>query len=89
MKRLLINLVACAAVVVTGVAVTVGVVMARRVPHAPETRVERSVAVSIRILEGGDISDLFTLTGNLEPWKEVLLSAETSGRIEWQGVEAG
>ena len=88
-KRLLINLVVCAAIIMTGVVFTVGVVLARRVPYAPEMRVERSVAVSIRILEGGDISDLFTLTGNLEPWKEVLLSAETSGLIEWQGVEAG
>ena len=33
--------------------------------------------------------DMLVVTGNIEPWEDMTLSAETTGVIEWQGVDDG
>ena len=89
MKRTVSNLAACLGIVLVGTVVTSAVVMARRAPEKVEVESRKITNVTVQVLREKIVRDSFTVTGSLEPWKEVLLSAETSGKIEWQGVDEG
>jgi membrane fusion protein, multidrug efflux system len=52
-------------------------------PAAPATNVR------IEVLEPAPIDDVLLLTGRIDPWEEVLLSAEVSGVIERNTVQEG
>lgn len=52
-------------------------------PAAPATNVR------IEVLEPVSIDDVLLLTGRIDPWEEVLLSAEVSGVIERNAVKEG
>jgi membrane fusion protein (multidrug efflux system) len=45
--------------------------------------------VNVQIMKAQTLEDSVDLTGALEPWERVTLSAETRGAIEWRGVEEG
>ncbi len=45
--------------------------------------------VEVRIVTPQPMEDLLLVTGNIEPWEDITLSAETTGVIEWQGVDDG
>ncbi|MCH7959585.1 MAG: efflux RND transporter periplasmic adaptor subunit [Candidatus Hydrogenedentes bacterium] len=45
--------------------------------------------VAVRVLRPEAVEDLLILAGSTEAWKIVTLSAETTGKIEWQGIEEG
>jgi len=49
----------------------------------------KALNVRVAVLKPTTIDDVLLLTGRIEPWEEVMLSAEVSGRIDWQGVEEG
>lgn len=89
MKWMISNLAACLGIVLIGAITTSAVVMARRVPEKVEVKSRKITNVTVHVLRGKVVQDSFTVTGSLEPWEDVLLSAETSGKIEWQGVEEG
>lgn len=45
--------------------------------------------VNVQVMKAQTVEDSVDLTGALEPWERVTLSAETRGAIEWRGVEEG
>jgi membrane fusion protein (multidrug efflux system) len=45
--------------------------------------------VAIQIVEAKRVEDRLYLTGAVEPWEAVTISAEVAGKIEWQGVDDG
>jgi membrane fusion protein (multidrug efflux system) len=50
---------------------------------------EKIPNVNVLELKGTTVEDGLTVTGSVEPWEEVTLSAEVAGKLEWQGVEEG
>lgn len=91
MKRGLITIALCALLIVGGIGVTM--VFAGRAPDdtaeaAPIKEVVRR-NVAIEIVEPATVYDRFYISGRIEPWEAVTLSAETRGKIEWQGIDEG
>lgn len=89
MAKIIKNMVICAGIVLLGGLVTVSVVLARRDPDVERTRVPKITNVEIMALQTTTVHDTFTVTGSLDPWKEVLLSSEAKGKIEWLGIGEG
>ncbi|PCJ65443.1 MAG: hypothetical protein COA73_02485 [Candidatus Hydrogenedentota bacterium] len=89
MSKIVINIVVCILIVVICGAVTVGIVMIRRSPVVEQSRIEKVTNIEILKLSETTIHDSFTVTGSLDPWKDVLLSSEAKGKIEWLGAEEG
>lgn len=56
---------------------------------ANAAKAEKVPNVAVKVLKQSHVQDMLALTGSLEPWEEVVLSAEVPGPIEWQGVEEG
>jgi len=50
---------------------------------------ERTVKVSVIEVEPVPIRDILTLPGETEAWQDVLVSADTGGRVEWIGPREG
>ena len=80
-RRVLLWILAAAAVIVTGIIVW----RADFVPRAaPEVRVSRP-----RVMQPGGAEEVLTATGYIVPQLKSVVSARTSGRLEWLGVEEG
>lgn len=47
----------------------------------------RVTNVHIQVLQPTTVEDVVPLTGRIEPWERVVISAESVGKIEWRGVE--
>jgi len=45
--------------------------------------------VRVEVVEPTTVEDTLFITGRITAWVDVVLSAETSGRIEWKSVSAG
>ncbi len=45
--------------------------------------------VSVRVLQNEVVEDQLVLTGSIQPWEQVILSAEGRGKIEWKGFDQG
>lgn len=89
MKKLLINTAVCSGIVLLGGAVTFGITTMRGEPDSEPQPIARVTNVRTMPIELTTVHDTFTVTGRLEPWKEVLLSSESKGKVEWMGVESG
>ncbi|MEX2015995.1 MAG: efflux RND transporter periplasmic adaptor subunit [Candidatus Hydrogenedentales bacterium] len=91
MKRGLISVALCALLIAGGVGVTMAVAgraSDETAEAAPlKEKVRRNVA--IEVVAPSTVYDRFYISGRIEPWESVTLSAETRGKIEWQGVEEG
>jgi len=91
MLRKLISLGLCLLII----ALSVGLIMAVTAQDSDKTAVgdtakEKKVTnVRVRQLEHTTIDDVLLLTGHIEAWEKVELSAELPGNIEWQGIEEG
>lgn len=48
-------------------------------------------AVNVRVqeLKPAVVEDRVLLTGGIQPWESVTISAEVSGKVEWKGIEEG
>jgi membrane fusion protein (multidrug efflux system) len=57
--------------------------------EAAETATAPATNVSVRTVETGRLVETITLTGTLEPWQEVKVSAEIGGSVEHLGFEKG
>lgn len=73
---------------------SVGVIMSVWAAQAakPEERIakdEKIPTVDVVVLEPKTVKDPLLLTGTAEPWEAVTISAEVTGKIEWQGVDEG
>lgn len=90
MIRMFMNFALCTAIVLAGVAATAAILFNR--PARSDATVATEVqptAVEVSVLEARTVQDRITLTGSIEPWEDVTLSAETRGTIEWMGVDEG
>ena len=89
MIKKLISLALCLAIIALS-ALVVGVVSAAKPSKSQQGAKEKKAAnVRLRQLEYTTIDDVLLLTGRIDPWEEVELSAEVPGNVEWQGIDEG
>lgn len=89
-KRAVISLILCGGILAGTAAVLFAAVTIRSGKSGAEVVHERKPKiVTISVLSSNPVDDYLILTGNAEPWEAVTLSAETTGKIEWQQVEEG
>jgi membrane fusion protein (multidrug efflux system) len=90
MRRTLINLAVCLAILAGG-AVIVALASTPGDDSGSETveatAAEEASNIEILVLESQTVEDLLLLTGRLEPWEDITVAAEATGPIEMQGVE--
>jgi len=90
--KIVTTLVLCALIVVGGYGVTT-VASRLRASEAEAATAgaapERITSVSVKSLDTCTIEDRLVLTGGVMPWEDILVSAETAGKIDWQGVDEG
>lgn len=89
--RVVVSVLVCAAILAVGAAAIGGALLlrAKSSEAAKVPRNEKIPNVSVQALEALMLEDRLALTGTLEPWEDVVVSAETIGQIGWQGVEEG
>ncbi len=89
--KLSVSLNICVVIALISAAVVGGVRQYKNREHTEEAKAPEHNAtnVMVRVLEPVTVDDVVTLTGRIDPWEEVILSAEVSGTVEWQGVEEG
>lgn len=89
-RRLAISAMASGAVVLLG-----GIIMAGAIRSGQDAgeglppTAARIANVRVERVEPVLLEDVLVLTGSVTAWEEVTLSAETSGTIEWQGIDDG
>lgn len=93
MKKAVISLLLCVVIVAVGTAVS-RTGQAYRVKNSAAAQpqvpvVERLPNVSVQSVRTTRIEESVVLTGSIEAWEVVTISAETRGRIERQRVEEG
>jgi len=93
MKKAVMTVVLCAVVVGLGYGATVVGAHLRGTPAKVEASVPatpaKGTSVKVQVLQPTTVEDRLVLTGGVEPWQDIMMSAETRGVIEWQGVEEG
>ncbi len=93
MKKALLTLLLCVAVVGAGGLATVMVAGLRAKAHRAEASMPQKEArvtqVEVKVLEPARVEDRLVLTGGVQPWQEVVVSSEARGKIEEQGVKEG
>jgi len=90
MKKFLVSLLIIGILALLGAGVVAGVWAAQLAK--PEVKVEKpdtTPRVAVQAVEAKEVRDLLYLVGVSEPWEAVTISAEVTGRIEWQGVDDG
>ena len=93
MKHAFVSLILCAAIAAAGYVSTTVASKLRGASSeaqaaAPDNGKE-ATSVNVQLLKPTLVNDELVLTGHVEPWEDVLLSAEGAGKIEWQGVKEG
>lgn len=88
--KTLLSLALCLCIVGAGAGI-VYVVQAVRPAAQPAEAPKARAAVNVRVqtLKPAPMDDVLLLTGRIDPWEERVISAEVSGKVEWQGIEEG
>ncbi|NIA13633.1 MAG: efflux RND transporter periplasmic adaptor subunit [Nitrospiraceae bacterium] len=93
MKKALLTIVLCGLIVVAGVGATVVTASLKGSKTTAEasapTRGVKVTNVEVAVLATSDVDDRLVLTGRVEPWQDIISSAEVAGRIEAQSVQEG
>ncbi len=91
MKKALISLGVCVAIVAAGTVIVLMPRLGRQEASASDTtdQAERVPNVKVKVLEAQELRDRLTLTGTVYPWEDVTIAAETAGPIDWKGVDSG
>jgi membrane fusion protein (multidrug efflux system) len=90
MKKFLMSIVIVAVMAVIGLGVIVSVwATTRSAPVEVIEKPDTTPRVAVQPLEATEVRDLLYLVGVSEPWEAVTVSAEVTGKIEWQGVDDG
>lgn len=58
-------------------------------PAQPPGKSTKIASVKVDEVRPMNLEDSFVLPGSIEPWEDITISAEVSGKIEWEGVEEG
>ncbi len=90
MHTKLVSLAACSSIFLIGAAIVYVAKDLRKQDVSASTKVEQKATnVKVQVLKAHTLEDRLLLTGSVEPWESVALSAELDGQIEWQGIEEG
>ncbi len=90
MKKFFQSLLIIGALALVGAGIVAGVWAAQLAkPEAVIEKPDTTTAVSIQVIEPRRVENRIYLTGLVEAWEAVTISAEISGQIEWQGLEEG
>lgn len=93
MKHAIVSILLCGVIVGAGFGVMAVVSKFRGNPSeaaaATPGNSAKVTSVSVQLLKPTTVHDRLVLTGFLEPWEDIMLSSETRGKIEWQGVKEG
>ena len=90
MKKFLMSVVIVAVMAAMGTGVVVSVwAAARSAPAEVIEKPDTTPRVAVQTIEPKEVRDLLYLIGVSEPWEAVTVSAEVTGKIEWQGVDDG
>lgn len=90
MKKFLVSVVIVAVLAALGMGVIVSVwATTKAAPVAVIEKPDTTPRVAVETLEPKEVRDLLYLVGVSEPWEAVTVSAEVTGKIEWQGVDDG
>lgn len=89
-KRAAISLILCIGITTGAAAVLFFVVTIRSGQSDAEVVKEvKPKTVAVSVLESKPVNNYLILSGSAQPWEAVILSAETTGKIEWQEIEEG
>lgn len=90
MKKVVITLMACLLIVVASATILYRVYAVKEAaPEDEVAMVNKLPNVAVEVLETMLVEDTIILTGTATPWESVTLSAETMGKLEWQGIDDG
>jgi membrane fusion protein (multidrug efflux system) len=93
MKHAFLSILLCGLIVGAGLGVTAVASKFRGRPsEASAATAHNSVrvtSVNVQLLKPTTVDDRLVLTGSVDPWEDIMLSAETRGKIEWEGVKEG
>lgn len=93
MKKNLITVGVCGVILLAGAAVvflaTIVESSSRKNNRTTNSSVSRTPAVEVLTVQTSTVEDRLTLTGTVSPWRVATISAETTGKIEWQGIDEG
>lgn len=89
--RILTTIVVCGVIILGGYGVSTAAsrVRASRLAEPTTQAKDRVPSVKVMPLKSCTLEDRLVLTGGVLPWEDILVSAETNGKIEWQGVDEG
>lgn len=88
--KALLSFAFCIAIIAAGVGTVYTVyVLNPQGPTEAKSDVLPPANVHVLTLKTTVIEDVLPLTGRIEPWEEITVSAEVSGTVELQGVEEG
>lgn len=90
MKKFLLNVLVVGVIIVGGgLVAVVGMTIRSSKSDAESVKEKKLTNVHVQVIGTTTIEDELRLMGTVEPWKDVTLSAKTTGEIEFQGVEEG
>lgn len=92
MKRFILSVCISAVIIAAGAAVSVVGYQMRAQRLADQSRRadrEQAISVKIQVITPCPMDDRLLLTGVAEPWEDVIISAEATGKIERKGAEEG
>ncbi len=88
-----LGVVVCVAIVAIGAAVAAVGTKIRAAQAEKRKEAGKAEAalprVKVRVMKPVLVEDRLELTGSVEPWEDLKISAELPGRIEWQGRDEG
>ncbi|MBP8130471.1 MAG: efflux RND transporter periplasmic adaptor subunit [Candidatus Hydrogenedentes bacterium] len=88
--KALLSFALCAAIIAGGAGTVYTVYVLNPTP-VPEEKPDLAAPVNVHVLTLRPtlVEDVLPLTGRIEPWEDITVSAEVSGTVEAQGVEEG
>lgn len=92
MKHAFVSIILCVAIIAVGYAATTTLSKIRTSSQAQAAVPDQNrkvTSVNVHVLKPTLVKDQLVLTGHVQPWQDVLVSAEIPGKIEWQGVNEG
>lgn len=92
MKKFVITVALCVGIILLGGFVVYGAkakLKEREASRAKNIHEQRVPNVKVQVIQPGLLEDKFTLTGTIDGWENITVSAEVGGKIEWRGVDVG
>ncbi|NUM55453.1 MAG: efflux RND transporter periplasmic adaptor subunit [Candidatus Hydrogenedentes bacterium] len=92
MKKFVVTAALCGVIVLLGGLVVYGAsakYAEREANRANNNHDQRVPNVKVQVIATGLLEDKFTVTGTVDGWENVTISAEVAGKVEWKGIDTG